>query len=576
MGLFDGVPRAAAQDRGVGRPRRAARPAGAAGHRRRRAIAIGGGRGARLRLPPTRRADRRGGAEPRRQRAACAARGRGDRRPRHSRARRHPARCFAGAARAPSRPGAGRASTRTSPRGSNISPTWPSIISISMRSSSSPCRRTARPRGSMRRCRRLAGASRWRKTTPSASSIRMCSTAGGSAGAEIVPFSPLADAAPPEDCDSCWLPGGYPELHAGALAAADRFRAGVTQFAATRPVHGECGGYMVLGESLEDADGVSHRMLGLLGHATSFAHRKLHLGYRQARLLCRQSAWDKPGDAPARPRIPLCRLDLARPGRAAGRACRRPGRRRSARQADGAGNVTGTFFHAIAKSLSVLLRDLRLRRRSPCRCGRRARRAGSARRARRRSLRQAACRDRASGCRPSSSSSSRCPASAETWPASAWSSASARSLANGATAAVQTKPSSSTGMRRCRAASVAPRMAASSRPPKRRGDAQRIAEDARRAARAPASIAVALAREAGVVDAGAAAGPARAAAAEQRRRDRRGRGGVADAHLAEAHEIGLGRQRVVARRHGGEELRLVHGGLLAVKSAVGRSSVERR
>ena len=122
----------------------------------------------------------------------------------------------------------------------------------------------------------------------------MCSTAGERAGAEIVPFSPLADEAPPEDCDSCWLPGGYPELHAGRLAAADRFRAGLAQFAATRPVHGECGGYMVLGESLEDADGVSHRMTGLLGHATSFAQRKLHLGYRQARLLS-DSPLGKPG-----------------------------------------------------------------------------------------------------------------------------------------------------------------------------------------------------------------------------------------------------------------------------------------
>ena len=71
----------------------------------------------------------------------------------------------------------------------------------------------------------------------------------------------------------------------GRLPPPIDFRAGLTQFATTRPVHGECGGYMVLGESLEDADGVSHRMVGLLGHATSFAHRKLHLGYRQARLL---------------------------------------------------------------------------------------------------------------------------------------------------------------------------------------------------------------------------------------------------------------------------------------------------
>jgi cobyrinic acid a,c-diamide synthase len=105
------------------------------------------------------------------------------------------------------------------------------------------------------------------------------------AGAEIVMFSPLANEPPPDDCDACWLPGGYPELHAGALAAAHRFMAGMRRFAATRPVHGECGGYMVLGVGLEDAQGARHAMAGLLGHATSFAARKLHLGYREARLL---------------------------------------------------------------------------------------------------------------------------------------------------------------------------------------------------------------------------------------------------------------------------------------------------
>ena len=103
-------------------------------------------------------------------------------------------------------------------------------------------------------------------------------------GAELVPFSPLADEPPPDNCDACWLPGGYPELHAGALAAAGRFRAGMQRFAATRPIHGECGGFMVLGKTLEDADGKTHEMLGLLGHATSFAKRRMNLGYRQARL----------------------------------------------------------------------------------------------------------------------------------------------------------------------------------------------------------------------------------------------------------------------------------------------------
>jgi len=104
------------------------------------------------------------------------------------------------------------------------------------------------------------------------------------AGAAIAFFSPLANEPPPEECDLLWLPGGYPELHARQLAAAGRFLEGVRHFAETKPVHGECGGYMVLGESLTDQAGDAHRMAGLLGASFSFAKRKLHLGYRQARL----------------------------------------------------------------------------------------------------------------------------------------------------------------------------------------------------------------------------------------------------------------------------------------------------
>jgi cobyrinic acid a,c-diamide synthase len=103
-------------------------------------------------------------------------------------------------------------------------------------------------------------------------------------GAQILPFSPLADETPDASADVCWLPGGYPELHAPGLAKAERFKRALAEFARSRPVHGECGGYMVLGESLVDADGREHAMLGLLGHRTSFAQRKLQLGYREARL----------------------------------------------------------------------------------------------------------------------------------------------------------------------------------------------------------------------------------------------------------------------------------------------------
>ena len=105
------------------------------------------------------------------------------------------------------------------------------------------------------------------------------------AGAEIIPFSPLADEAPDASADAVWLPGGYPELHAGVLASADRFRSGVERLARRSiPIHGECGGYMVLGRGLEDVDGNRHEMTGLLGLETSFADRRLHLGYRRARL----------------------------------------------------------------------------------------------------------------------------------------------------------------------------------------------------------------------------------------------------------------------------------------------------
>jgi cobyrinic acid a,c-diamide synthase len=105
-------------------------------------------------------------------------------------------------------------------------------------------------------------------------------------GAELSFFSPLADQAPDKTADAVYLPGGYPELHAGRLAGNSLFSAGMHE-AAKRgaAIFGECGGYMSLGEGLIDKDGQSHAMLGLLPLATDFSKRKLHLGYREARLL---------------------------------------------------------------------------------------------------------------------------------------------------------------------------------------------------------------------------------------------------------------------------------------------------
>jgi cobyrinic acid a,c-diamide synthase len=156
----------------------------------------------------------------------------------------------------------------------------------------------------------------------------------------------LADEPPPGRADCCWLPGGYPELHADALAAARRFQSGLQRFAATRPVHGECGGYMVLGEGLEDAAGKRHAMVGLLGHTTSFARRKLHLGYRTARLLS-DAVLGAQGNTIRGHEFHYASLisaggdePLAELADGEGRALGPSGGRR--------GRVSGSFFHAIA------------------------------------------------------------------------------------------------------------------------------------------------------------------------------------------------------------------------------------
>ncbi|WP_035691063.1 cobyrinate a,c-diamide synthase [Azospirillum halopraeferens] len=105
------------------------------------------------------------------------------------------------------------------------------------------------------------------------------------AGAELMVFSPLADEAPPRYADAVYLPGGAPERHAGALAAARRFRDGLRSVAARGPVYGEGGGYAILGEAL-DTDNGTFPMAGLLGLRTSArGTRRDDGGYRRARLL---------------------------------------------------------------------------------------------------------------------------------------------------------------------------------------------------------------------------------------------------------------------------------------------------
>jgi len=103
-------------------------------------------------------------------------------------------------------------------------------------------------------------------------------------GAQLAFFSPLAGE-PLPDCDALWLPGGYPELHAAALAAHAGLREQLhAHVQAKRPVWAECGGMMALFDELVDADGASHALWGLLPGRVRMQARLGGLGMQQWRL----------------------------------------------------------------------------------------------------------------------------------------------------------------------------------------------------------------------------------------------------------------------------------------------------
>ncbi len=165
-------------------------------------------------------------------------------------------------------------------------------------------------------------------------------------GAEIIPFSPLMDESPKRDADAVWLSGGYPELYAGKIAASNNFLEGIRKFSDSKPVHGECGGYMVMGKGIIDADGKYHEMAGILGLETSFEKRKINLGYRRAKIISDAPSLGKNdiilghefhySSILSQPDPPLAEIKDAN-----NQVVNETGSRRN--------NSSGTFFHIIAR-----------------------------------------------------------------------------------------------------------------------------------------------------------------------------------------------------------------------------------
>lgn len=99
-------------------------------------------------------------------------------------------------------------------------------------------------------------------------------------GAELCFFSPLQDTALPPDIGGLYLPGGYPELYAAELAANAPMRAALKAAVENGlPTAAECGGFLYLGQTLEDADGTPHLMAGVLPGQGVKTGRLVRFGY---------------------------------------------------------------------------------------------------------------------------------------------------------------------------------------------------------------------------------------------------------------------------------------------------------
>jgi cobyrinic acid a,c-diamide synthase len=115
-------------------------------------------------------------------------------------------------------------------------------------------------------------------------------------GAELIPFSPLDDAALPPSASAVYLGGGFPELFAAELSANTSMLASLRQ-AQTRglPLYAECGGLMLLGRSLVDVEGRRHRLADIVPVDSSLGGQRLTIGYREARAM-RSSLLLEPGE----------------------------------------------------------------------------------------------------------------------------------------------------------------------------------------------------------------------------------------------------------------------------------------
>jgi cobyrinic acid a,c-diamide synthase len=163
-----------------------------------------------------------------------------------------------------------------------------------------------------------------------------------SLGAELVRFSPIADAALP-DVDGLYIGGGYPELHAETLSANTAMRAAIRRHAEQgRPLYAECGGLMYLSEAIVTEAGTRHAMVGVVAGEAVMQPSLAALGYVEVET-CAPSIV---GPAGVRFRGHQFRYSELRTSEVGRCYVLRTGRGAESREGYGTSNVLASYVHA--------------------------------------------------------------------------------------------------------------------------------------------------------------------------------------------------------------------------------------
>jgi cobyrinic acid a,c-diamide synthase len=99
-------------------------------------------------------------------------------------------------------------------------------------------------------------------------------------GAEIIPFSPIADQLLPPDLDALYFGGGYPELYSRELSANTPMLDQIRAFTRSGGhIYAECGGLLYLSQQLSTVDGSVYPMLGILPLKMEMTSKLVDFGY---------------------------------------------------------------------------------------------------------------------------------------------------------------------------------------------------------------------------------------------------------------------------------------------------------